>query len=334
MQDRTRLADLATRAGVSIATVSRVLNGRPGVAAATRSQVLGALDEVGYTSTDTTAGRLVGLITPTLGTPGAAGSLVEAVQGRLGAADYSPLLAAHTDGGVAWAIDTLLRRKVIGMIVVGPARLSAGDAAALDRVLAQQLPLVLLEIPRAQLERYGSKPAGVGVRTDHRRGIELALDHLQSLGHRRIGLLADDAAGPASDAFIARCGPDRIAVTPSTVAAAESTASGLLDRCSAIVATSDLLAIGALRAAGAADRAVPAEVSVVALADSPLTAYAMPSVTSVRAPVTELGRTATDALLGALAPPIEPRRIAGELTLPPELVVRQSSGPASRSATD
>lgn len=323
MQEQIRLTDLAKRAGVSVATVSRVLNGRPGVAPETRSQVLAALQRAGYTPGDAPTARLVGLITPEVELPGGT-RLLQALQGRLGSADYTPVLASHgNSGSVAWAVDTLMRRKVAGLIVMGPKTLGAPDRAALGRINSHNLPLVLVDIDPTDIA--GSGITASAVRTDQAGGVRLAIEHLQSLGHQRIGLLTDQVSAAAlTDAFASAVPDGPVVHTLDTVASGESAAKKLVQTCTAVIAASEILAIGTLRAAQAAGRHVPAAVSVIAAADSPLTAYASPALTSIRAPVEELARTASDLILASLVSPGTDQPTEA-LVLTPELIVRQSS---------
>lgn len=98
---RTRLTDLAEQAGVSTATVSRVLNGKPGVSAETRKSVLAALDFLGYERPEklrTSSAGLIGLIVPELTNP-VFPAFAQAIESRLSEHGYTPLLCTQSPGG-------------------------------------------------------------------------------------------------------------------------------------------------------------------------------------------------------------------------------------------
>lgn len=319
MQERTRLVDLADRAAVSIATVSRVLNGRPGVAPETRSRVLAALDESGYLPAESSTARLVGLAAPGLDQEPTA-AIAQAVQTDLGAADLTAVLCSHAgQGGLAWAVETLLRRKVVGVVAVGPARLSAPDLAALDRLVAQQVALVRVNLPEVD--------AGRSVRSDTELGAGLAVRHLTDLGHRRVGLLADQLDPRQVADFGAACPAGPMRRTTNDLGSAERAAAELIeDGATALVCGTDLLALGALRAAEDRGLDVPGQLSLVAAVDSPLAVYARPALSAVRHPVAELGRTAVHLIVSAIDQP-DMRRGGQEVVLPPDLVLRGSTAP-------
>src|SRR6267378_5870226 len=118
-----KLADVAKQAGVSEATVSRVLNGKPGISDATRAAVLTALDVLGYERPTKLRGeraRLVGLVLPELQNP-IFPAFAEIVSGSLAQQGFTPLLCTQTTGGVSEAdyVDLLLQQQVSGVIFAG-----------------------------------------------------------------------------------------------------------------------------------------------------------------------------------------------------------------------
>src|SRR5512135_2395291 len=118
-----RLAEVAQKVGVSQATVSRVLNNKPGVSAATRDAVLTALDVLGYERPTQLRGeraRLVGLVLPELQNP-IFPALADAVGGALAQQGFTPVLCTRTVGGVTEAqyVDLLLEQQVSGMLFAG-----------------------------------------------------------------------------------------------------------------------------------------------------------------------------------------------------------------------
>ncbi len=187
---RARLADIAAQAAVSEATVSRVLNGKPGVAETTRQAVLTALDVLGYERPSRLKERsagLVGLIVPELDNPifPAFAQVIESALARNG---YTAVLCTATPGGLHEDDFTqmLLERGVSGIVFVSG--LHADTTTDPDRYRALRrrgLPIVLVN---GYLEGVDAP----FISNDDVASMELAVTHLASLGHRRIGL----AVGP------------------------------------------------------------------------------------------------------------------------------------------
>src|SRR5690554_5000813 len=186
-----RLADVARKVGVSEATVSRVLNGKPGVSEATRQTVLTALDVLGYERPTKLRGekaRLVGLVLPELANP-IFPAFAEVVGGALAQKGFTPVLCTQTAGGITEAeyVELLLGQQVSGIVFAGG--LYAQRAARHDhyeRLTARSLPVVLMNASIDELPFPR-------VACDDEVAVEQALGHLASLGHTRIGLVL----GPA-----------------------------------------------------------------------------------------------------------------------------------------
>ncbi|MGX2997628.1 LacI family DNA-binding transcriptional regulator [Streptomyces sp. JNUCC 64] len=337
-----RLTDIAARAGVSEATVSRVLNGRPGVAAATRRSVLAALDALdglGYerpARLRTPGSGLVGLIIPELDNP-VFPALAQAIGQALTQQGHTPVLATQSPGGSSEdeLTELLVGRGVRGIVYVsGQHSDTTADPGRYARLRARGVPFVLVD---------GFAP---GVRApfvspDDRAAARLAVTHLVSLGHTRVGL----ALGPSRFVPVRRkvegfvravreqLGLPEEEITGRLVAhslfsveGGQSAAGVLLDQgCTGLVCASDMMALGAVRAVRSRGLEVPADVSVVGYDDSPLMAFTDPPLTTVRKPVAAMGRAAVRALLeeigGTPAPP-------GEFVFLPELIVRGSTGSA------
>lgn len=222
----------------------------------------------------------------------------------------------------------------------------AEDDERVGAVLERRLPAVTIDQP--------TLPGAARVEIDDRAGGRAIAEHLLALGHRRFGIvtfpLAEDGyAGPAGPdrqaAATFRISRDRlggyadalraagldwedvpIMETPiNTVAAGETAVGALLDRATrptAILAFSDLLAIGVLRAAAARGIAVPGALSVAGFDDIPEAVVAVPPLTTVRQPLLEKGRTAARLLITGW-PEDDPPTVL----LPTELVVRASTAP-------
>ncbi|WP_432824216.1 LacI family DNA-binding transcriptional regulator [Dactylosporangium sp. CA-092794] len=331
---RARLADIARQAEVSEATVSRVLNGRPGVSADTRHAVLTALDVLGYERPERLRKRsagLVGLVTPELENP-IFPLFAQVIESALARHGFTPVLCTQTPGGVSEDeyVEMLLDRAVAGIIFVSG--LHADTTADHDRyrkLIGRPLPIVMVTGFVAGLEA----PC---VSCDDARASELAVDHLASLGHTRIGLIS----GPERylpvqrkirgyRAAMLRHGlPGHIELSMFGVEGGHAAADRLLGSgITGLVCGSDLMALGAVRAARARGLSVPGDVSVVGYDDSPLIAFTDPPLTTLRQPVPAMSNAAVQSLIDAIKGQPSPH---SEYLFAPELVVRGSTGIARR----
>ncbi|WP_372350642.1 LacI family DNA-binding transcriptional regulator [Streptomyces sp. KL116D] len=339
-----RLADIAAQAGVSEATVSRVLNGKPGVATGTRESVLAALDVLGYERPPrlrTRSAGLVGLITPELDNP-IFPALAQVIGQALTRQGYTPVLATQTPGGSTEdeLTEMLVDRSVSGIIYVSGLHAdTTADTQRYDQLRGQGIPFVLVNGFSPQIK-------APFVSTDDRAATRLAVAHLASLGHTRIGL----AVGPRRFVPVQRkiegfqAGmAERFGLTDDqsealvqhslyTMEGGQAAATTLLAQgCTAIVCASDMMALGAIRAARQAGHRVPQDVSVVGFDDSPLIAFTDPPLTTIRQPVQAMGQAAVRAVLEEIGGTPAPHT---EFVFMPELVVRGSTaaGPATRKA--
>ncbi len=328
-----RLADLALQAKVSEATVSRVLNGKSGVAAATRQKVLAALDVLGYERPVRLRQRsagLVGLVIPELTNP-IFPAFAQVIEQALSGYGYTPVLGTQMPGGATEdeLVDQLVERGVTGIIFLSGlhADLSA-DPERYARLAGRGVPYVLINGFNEQISAPFVSP-------DDRAAARMAVRHLTELGHRRIGL----AVGPARfvpslrkaegfEAAMADAGglEGHVQHTLFTVEGGHAAAGALLDQgCTGIVCGSDLMALGVVRAARQRGLSVPGEVSVVGYDDSELNAFTDPPLTTVRQPVRSMANAAVHALLEELGGnPVQ----RTEFVFQPELVVRGSTGAA------
>src|SRR3954464_944816 len=182
-----RLAEVAKKAGVSEATVSRVLNGRSGVSEATRASVLTALDVLGYerpTKLRGERGRLVGLVLPELQNP-IFPALAEVVTASLAQRGFTPALCARTIGGVPEQdyVEMLLDHQESGEVFAGGSYALAGaDHAHYRRLLDRRMPVVMVN---AGVDHLGFPH----ISTDDAVAVEQAYGHLRSLGHEKIGMV-------------------------------------------------------------------------------------------------------------------------------------------------
>jgi len=329
----SRLAEVAKKVGVSEATVSRVLNEKPGVSESTRQAVLAALDVLGYERPSKLRGeraRLVGLFLPELTNP-IFPAFGELVGGGLVQQGYTPVLCTQTAGGISEAdyIELLLEQRVSGVVFVG-GQYSQADArhTHYDRLTELGIPTVLVNARVPEL-------AFPTVSTDDAVAVELGWNHLRQLGHERIGvLLGPDDHVPsqrkleaaqrlaASDAGAAL----EIAHSHYSLEAGQAAATRLLRAgVTGILCASDPLALGAIRAARRQGRQVPDDVSIVGYDDSALMNATDPALTTVRQPIEPMGRLVIELLVAQLE---GGRAATEEYLFEPELVVRGSTARA------
>ncbi|MFF2193253.1 LacI family DNA-binding transcriptional regulator [Streptomyces sp. NPDC058157] len=326
-----RLTDIASQAQVSEATVSRVLNGKAGVAAGTRHRVLAAMDLLGYERPMRLKRRsngLVGLIIPELTNP-IFPAFAQVIEQALAGHGYTPVLCTQTPGGATEdeLVEQLEERGVTGIVFLSGLHADASsDPARYQRLAARGVPFVMVN-------GFNEHVQAPFVSPDDRAAAEMAVRHLEELGHRRIGL----AIGPTRYVPSARKEQGFLAARPGadaeglvqrtlfTVEGGHAAGIALLERgCTGVVCASDMMALGVVRAARERGLRVPEDVSVVGFDDSPLIAFTDPPLTTVRQPVRAMATAAVGALLEAVAgTPVQ----RTEYVFQPELVVRGSTGP-------
>ena len=310
---RATLKDVARLAGVHPGTVSRALNveTRTLVNVETAERVLAAAEQLGYRPNPIARGLktkrsyTVGVLIPDLTNP-LFPPIVRGIQDRLEEAAYTPLIAnTDNDADRELADFEAMRARRVDGLITATARRDHGLPAGLEDL---DFPVVLVN---RRLED-GARPSVVG---DDRNGVRLAVEHLVSLGHRRIA--PEPELVLVSDAFVESEG--------------ERLCNELLDRqveVTAIVAGNDLMALGCYDAFVARGVECPAQISVVGFNDMPFAAWFNPPLTTVRLPHYEIGLRAAELLLERLRDPaVEPAQV----TLEPEFMVRGSTAapPAS-----
>ena len=338
---RPTIVDVARRAGVSAAAVSFAVNDRPGVSSGTRERILAAARELGWQPSASARAlteartRAVGLVLARSATQLEGDSFfvrfLTGIERALNVADYA-LLLQIVPGEAASALPAYERLAAAGRV----------DGFLLTDVETRDPRFGLLAAAAIPVVLAG-RPAGESpfpcVETRHAEGIAPAVEHLVSLGHERIGFLGGrpeyehvqvrEAAWRSAMAA-AGLSPGPVASVAGEVAPlagalgdARSAALALLrDEPTAIVCSSDALALEAIAAARSAGLAVPDDVSVVGFDDCALAAFAVPALTSVRIDYAEFGEAAARALLACIAGDPVPEYAPSE----PELVVRASTG--------
>ncbi|GIF70527.1 LacI family DNA-binding transcriptional regulator [Asanoa siamensis] len=336
---RARLSDIALRAGVSEATVSRVLNDRPGVSPDTREAVLAALDALGLERPGRLRRRsagLVGLVVPELGNP-IFPEFAQTIESALAQRGYTPVLCTQTPGGVTEDeyVEILLDRQVSGIVFVSGLHADAtGDHERYRRLVARELPIVLVN-------GYVEGLPAPFVSPDEQAAAELAVSYLTTLGHRRIGLInGPDRFLPVRRkiagyraAMRTVLGVDAgeldglISLSLFGVEGGEAATHRLLDAgVTGIVCGSDMMALGAIRSVRRRGLRVPADVSVVGYDGSPLMAFTDPPLTTLRQPVEAMAVAAVRALVDEIEGHAAPH---SEYLFRPELVVRSSTAIAN-----
>jgi LacI family repressor for deo operon, udp, cdd, tsx, nupC, and nupG len=325
------LAEVAKHVGVSQATVSRVLNGKPGISEATRAAVLTALDVLGYERPTKLRGeraRLVGLVLPDLHNP-IFPALAEVMAGALAKRGMTPVLCAQTVEDVSETeyVRILLEQHVSGVIFAG------GDyqnATAKHEQYAQlrerSLPTVLINAAVDEL----SFPR---VSTDDAHAVDQAYSHLAALGHKQIGLILGATGNmPSARKFAAyralHGSSELVAHAGNSVEESQAATTRLIRAgATALICASDNLALGAIRAARRRGLEIPRDLSVIGFDDSAMMTFTDPPLTTVRQPIAAMGQAAVTLLVSQ----IDSGRVPNdELLFEPELVVRSSTGAVPR----
>ena len=332
---RATIRDIARAAGVSIATVSRVLNGRPDVAPETREAVLEVVRRHSFTTNRTArglSGGRTGLIGMTI--PIVHAAYFSVILFGAGEALYEQDMrivlcpTLHEHEREVTLLDRLMHGTTDGALLLLPSE-SSSELKALS---AHGYPFVVIDPMEPMAEGIPSVSAA------HASGAKAATEHLLQLGHRRIGAIIGPPTWMASrervngfHAALAGAGiaPDRSLEIESNfeIDGGYAAAAQLLDRPdrpTAIFGFNDNIAIGVLRAARERGIRIPEDMSVVGFDDSEEAVLVTPPLTTVRQPLQEMGRMAV-SLLGRL---MDKQSVEGlRVELATKLVVRESSGP-------
>ena len=335
----TTIKDVARVAGVSVATVSRALNGRANVTAQTRERVLGVVAQLRFVPSSA-AQSMITRRTHTVGAllPDLHGDyfseLIRGIDLAARARGLHLLVSSsHGDATEAAAALRAMNGRVDGLLVMSP----HASADFLWGNVPDDLPAVLMNT-RVADGRYAS------FAIDNHGGAFAMVRHLVERGHREIAFVA----GPESNfeaherllgfrAALAECLPGRAELvlqgdfTQASGHRAGSQVVALAHRPSAVFASNDMMAIGCLAALNEAGLHVPRDIALAGFDDIPIGRYIDPPLTTVRARITELGGLALERLASA----IEQRDGLAPLhqTLRADLIVRASTAPAPASAS-
>lgn len=332
---RVTLTQVAERAGVSLASASRALNGES-ASARTVERVEQAARELAYVPDARAQSLKLGTTRQLSFAVADVGNhvyveMLRAVEDAVRPAGYRVLISS-TGSAVAAEIDLLrsLRQGYADGVIISPLRVDDELLVELGRL---RVPVVVI----------GNLPAAVAldnVRANSAAGMALAVEHLVRTGRRRIGFVngpVDTTPGQVRGAAFLAAGRDLGLNTPGnhqvvaddfTFAAGAAAGRELLQRVGpeldAVVAANDLIAAGIYHAAFDLGLQVPDDLAVVGMDDSALAAQVHPTLTSVNLGSAARGRFAAELLLGRLR---DPERTTRRIVVEPELVVRRSTTP-------
>ncbi|PMR68259.1 LacI family DNA-binding transcriptional regulator [Halomonas heilongjiangensis] len=331
---RTLLEDVAREAGVSTASVSRVLNHAPNVSERLREKVTAAIDRLGYVP-DGTARALasrrigaIGALVPTLDNP-IFGAMIDSLEQRLKRHDCRLLIATYRydlDDELE-ALRTLIQQGVDGLVLIGHDH----RPAALTTLQRRQLPF--LTCWHAEED-----PDWPCIGFDNAGPARALAEHLLMLGHRQLAVVSapvdsNDRARARLEGFRQAAEATGCPVPPERIVTVEY---GIAEGCqafeslmrqqpppTAILCGNDTLAFGVMLAAQRAGIRIPEELSITGFDDLPQARFMSPPLTTIAVPAAEIGRRVADALIA---------RIGGETTphrqlIDAPLVLRASTGP-------
>ena len=327
------LEQVARRAKVSTATVSRVLNNASVVKTATRNRVMKAIEELKYhpnLHARSLAGgksRTLGVIVSNLENPFFF-DIYKSIEGGAHARGYEVVMA-NTDYRAEQLVSSV--RLMIGRRVAGLAAIvSEVDPKLIEELTESRIPVVFYDVgaPRKNI---------TNIRVNYSRGIEKVVSYLHSLGHRKLGFIGHHALlGPINERMKAVL--DAVGRIPSlkvrTAADADTLEGGrqatraLLSSGydpTAIICVNDITAVGALHELRSRGLRIPEDVSVTGFDNVKLSEFCYPALTTVHIPRERVGQIVCETLLPAgtrngVADP--------EIVIEPEFVLRDSTGPA------
>lgn len=332
MPRQVTLQDVASAAGVSIQTVSRVINHKPDVAEATRLHVYQAIREVGYRpnrlarSLVSQRSHTIGIISLTLNDLFRA-ELVTTIERQARARGYACLLAFSQEGldDLQLLIDQMMERQVDGMLLL--------TGKILPTALAP------FAVPSISMAYPIDDEKVINVDVDNIDGAYQAVSHLTKLGHRSIGFVTGPRDWkPSLDriegtrralAEVGQSLDEACMVEAQTwmLDAGYAAAQTLLGRQLALTALfchNDSLALGAYRALAERGLRIPADVSVIGYDDLPMCAYTTPQLSSVRQPTEGIGALITELLINTIE---RGNSAPSQMSVKTELVIRESTAP-------
>jgi DNA-binding LacI/PurR family transcriptional regulator len=334
-----KLEDVAKRAKVSIATVSRVVNNVGPIKSATRTRVLKAIQELKYypnMHARHLAGvksNTVGMIVSNLANPFFL-DIFRSLENEANRRGFD-VLVANTDYNprrLAAALQLMRGRRLAGLAVI----VSEMEPTQLQELMEGSLPVVVFDVPAA-----GRHIRNIRVRYD--RCLERVVEYLHSMGHRRMAFVGHHAeldslqerkraflntmkryAGEVAHTVVT----DRDSPAGGQQAARTLLASGF--KPTAIICVNDFMALGVLKELREHGLTVPRDVSVTGYDNISLSEFAMPPLTTVNIPREEIGRNAFSALVPEETTNGDGTEPVRQFLIEPDLVIRESTGPARK----
>jgi LacI family transcriptional regulator len=327
------LEQVARRAKVSTATVSRVLNNASVVKTTTRARVVKAIEELKYhpnLHARNLAGgksRTVGVIVSNLENPFFF-DIYKTMEADAHLRGYEVVMA-NTDyraEQLAASIRLMIGRRVAGLAAI----VSEMAPAIIDELTDSRIPVVFYDVGTP-------RPNITNIRVNYRRGIDKVIDYLHSLGHRRLGFVGHhNMLGPINERMkavldaVARI-PElevRTAADADTLEGGRQATRGLLSNGfnpTALICVNDIMAVGAMRELRERGLRVPQDISVTGFDNVKLSEFCYPALTTVHIPRDRIGHIICDCLLPKDDGPALTEQ---EIVIDPEFVLRESTGPA------
>ena len=329
---KVTIVEVAEKAGVSLGTVSRVMNNDVHVAPETRERVSTVMREMGYVANRQARGlkgnrtNVIGVLAPDLGT-GYIGEILHGIDTELGLHQLDLMLFTTHRTAVKEAnyVANMVQGMVDGLLVILP----RNPADYTGILTSRNFPFVLID-------HQGTGNPCPAVGATNWQGAYNAAEYLIKLGHTRIGFITgsmdlgaaiDRLEGYKSALQVHHIPEDPQLIYEGTFFQPDGYAGGsalldLEDRPTAIFASNDVMAMGAMDAIRGRGLRIPEDVSIVGFDDIPQAAMVRPALTTVRQPLEQMGRLATQMLIDQLK---NPEKEIGRIELPTELIVRDST---------
>jgi LacI family transcriptional regulator len=338
--EQVTIKDVAREAGVSYSTVSRVANNKSYVNPQTRRRVLAVMDKLGYqvnlAARSLAGGRsnVIGLLVH--GTISQyTGEIIRGIDDVLVPAHYEMMLYTSHLGKTKEVdyVNMMVRGLAAGLLLLLPLE----PDQYLESLRRQKFPYVLID-------RKGDNNKDPSVTAANREGVYKAIRYLIELGHRRIGFITGTleiaVAVERLGAYKQALADYRIPFDTQLVQEGDflqpsgftcgNVLLGLPNPPTAIFASSDMMALGVMDAARARGLRIPEELSLIGFDDIPMAAAAHPGLTTVRQPLEEIGRLATEILLRTIENPEDPPEV---IVVPTELIIRGTTAPVKQVVT-
>jgi DNA-binding LacI/PurR family transcriptional regulator len=326
---------VAQQSGVSIATVSKVINNTGRISEKTRRKVLDEMKKLNYHPSTVASAltgkgtKIIGLLVPDVSNPFFS-EITRSIEDYSNSLDYSVMICStdNKEERERKYISLLLRQKSDGIILAS----NFQNDALVQELFKRDIPVVLLaqEIPTMSMNT---------VTIDDFNGSSVAMQHLLSLGHRKIGIIAEkNRSGiervraykamleeygiTIDDSYIMRC--------DASISEGVHCGEQLLRHSSpptAIFACNDLIALGVMKAARNVNVSIPDELSVIGFDNTILSTFTVPLLTTVSQPIREMGMKTVQLLVEEIG---KQKSTKQRILYSPELVIRESTAPVKQ----